>query len=73
MTDEPLSIFYLKLAIRMKLRGYTEAGDAALSLSDQHASQQPLRASIQRFFLVIFYKVLNRKFKPSYWLNMFKK
>lgn len=73
MTDEPLSIFYLKLAIRMKLRGYPEAGDVALSLSVQHADQQPLRSSVQRFFLAVFYKVLNKKCKPGYWFSTFKK
>lgn len=68
MSPRPRAVFYLLLALRVKLRGCTSAADTALALSDSYARELQLPARFQRWVLRAFYRILNKKCKPGYWL-----
>lgn len=73
ITDEPLSIFYAKVAIGLKIRTFTEASLFALELSKKNLSEEAGLRRLQRIALVAFYKVLNRKLSPMYWIRCMKR
>lgn len=73
ITDEPLSIFYAKVAIRLKIRTFTEASLFALELSKKNLREEAGLRRLQRIALVAFYRALNRKLSPMYWIRYMKR
>lgn len=71
ITDDPYALFYTKVAIRIKLRGYTDAAEFALQLSRKYLDNEsiPYLLNLKRIILLFIYKLLNKKFKPKYWVN----
>jgi glycosyltransferase involved in cell wall biosynthesis len=72
ITDEPLALFYVKVAIRLKIKGYTDVSKFAVGLSKKYLDKETIFIFLQRIILLIFYRLLNRKLKPKYWVNAMK-
>lgn len=68
-TSRPLTTFYARLALNMKLRGFDEVAAHALSLSREHAGDAPLTSRLAFHAVRAACAVLTRKMKPSYWLR----
>lgn len=69
ITDGTYSLFYTKVALRMKLRGYTDVGEFALQLSRGYTGSETMPDTLQRLVLLCAYKLLNKKFKPGNWFK----
>ena len=63
------ALFFLKLAFRIKWRGYTIAADRALFRSDQAASELTPRDAFVLIVLRICYIILSSILKPAFWLH----
>jgi glycosyltransferase involved in cell wall biosynthesis len=65
----PLTTFYARLALNMKLRGFDEVAAYALARSTQHAGDAPLTSLLALYATRFACAVLTRKMKPTYWLR----
>ena len=72
MTGLPLSVFYARSAVSMKIRGFTGVAAHLLDLSKKHAADAGLSVRVQRKALSVVCYSLNRKFKPAYWIKRFR-
>jgi len=72
MTGLPLSVFYARSAVSMKIRGFTGVAAHLLDLSKKHAADAGLSVRLQRKALSVVCYSLNRKFKPAYWIKRFR-
>jgi hypothetical protein len=67
LTDEPLSVFYAKAAIRLKILTLDEASRFALALSRERTRGDGALAAAYRLGLHLFCRVLSRRMSPMYW------
>lgn len=63
----PLSLFYAAVAIRIKLRGYTESADFIMGLAKKYRAGGDLSSFPAWVSMTVLYRLLNKKLKPSYW------
>lgn len=72
MSDEPLMLFYTKLALAVKLRGYTPAADVCIELADRYSRKSFSFEYLKFLLLRLFYEVLSKRLKPRYWFDSLK-
>lgn len=70
-TSEPLSSVYAGAALRIKLRGFTEAARYALDLSDRYVRSRAERLAPKRLALLALYPLADPRIKPMYWWKRF--
>ncbi len=66
-TDQSPSTFYLRAAVRFKVRGYAEAAARALELSRETRGSRHARLSPVRLATLAAYHVANPALRPMYW------
>lgn len=67
--SRPLTTFYARIALNMKLRGFDEVAAYALSRSLEHAGDATLPSLLALHSTRLACAVLTRKLKPAYWLR----
>lgn len=72
MTGLPLTVFYARIAVSLKIRGFTEVAAHLLDLSKNNVAAAGLSTRLQRTALSAICNSLNKKFKPTYWIKRFR-
>ena len=73
ITNEPLPIFYLKTAIKLKLYLFDDASAFALALSERDRGTESWIMSLQRRVLTGLYRVLHPRLNPRYWVRRLRR
>jgi hypothetical protein len=69
MTATPLPLFYMKTALRFRLRGFPETAAYARTLAKKNKRDAPIFTQLLLPLLDIPYFILNRKLKPANWFR----
>jgi glycosyltransferase involved in cell wall biosynthesis len=72
-TNEPLSLFYLKVAIKLKIFLFDNASEFALALSEKNKETESWLIFLQRTALTAFYRILNQRLNPRYWVRRLRR
>jgi hypothetical protein len=70
-TDEPLCLFYVKTALKLKIRSLVDASKCAYDMSRQHLRSESHLAQCYCQVWSIVYRLINRKLSPMYWARRF--
>jgi|MudIll2142460700_1097286.scaffolds.fasta_scaffold113794_2 hypothetical protein len=73
ITNEPLSLFYLKVAIKLKLFLFDDAAVFARDLSERDKGPESWQISLQRMRLIGLYSILHPKLNPRYWVRRLRR
>ena len=68
-TNEPLSLFYLKVAIKLKIFLFDDASAFALALSERDKGAESWLISLQRLVLTGLYEISRPRLNPRYWVR----
>lgn len=73
LSSGPLSLFYLKVAIKLKIFLFIDASEFALSLSIKNKATESWRISLQRIALTVLYRILHQRLNPRYWVRRLRR
>jgi glycosyltransferase involved in cell wall biosynthesis len=71
-TGEPLCLFYVKTALKLKIRSLSDASKYAYGMSRQHLGSESHLAQLYCQAWSIVYRLINRNLSPMYWARRFR-